>query len=242
MPIHDWTRVGANRFHDFHQGWIIRIRDALNGGILPDEFLALAEQVTGGPVPDVIALSTAAQRRSAESGGILLEEVPIRTRHVARIEVEQYARKADRVVIHHRDGTVVAIIELVSPGNKSSRRAFDTFVNKAADFLLGDVSLLIVDLFPPTMRDPDGIHKAIWDQFEEEPFKSPPGRPLTLAAYQAGEAISAYVESVGVGDVMPDMPIFLAPRRYVMCPLESTYEECWRVFPRQLKAPLEESS
>lgn len=35
MPIHDWTRVRANRFHDFHQGWTVGIARALNGGLLP---------------------------------------------------------------------------------------------------------------------------------------------------------------------------------------------------------------
>ena len=30
MPIHDWTRVDANVFHDFHQTWSISIRNALN--------------------------------------------------------------------------------------------------------------------------------------------------------------------------------------------------------------------
>ena len=34
MPIHDWTQVRANRFHDFHQSWTIAIRNALNAGLL----------------------------------------------------------------------------------------------------------------------------------------------------------------------------------------------------------------
>ena len=34
MPIHDWTCVGAGTFHDFHQGWTIEIRNALNSARL----------------------------------------------------------------------------------------------------------------------------------------------------------------------------------------------------------------
>ena len=30
MPIHDWTRVEAGDFHDFHQCWVVAIRNALN--------------------------------------------------------------------------------------------------------------------------------------------------------------------------------------------------------------------
>jgi len=97
----------------------------------------------------------------------------------------------------------------------------------------------IVDLFPPSIRDPHGIHKAIWDQFKEEPFELPPDKPLTLAAYVAGPEKVAYVENVAVGDRLPDMPIFLTPDHYVPCPLEASYQVTWSVFPSALKGPLE---
>lgn len=29
MPIHDWTRVRSNRFHDFHQSWTVALGDSL---------------------------------------------------------------------------------------------------------------------------------------------------------------------------------------------------------------------
>src|SRR5437868_2765272 len=60
MPVHDWSRVDANLFHDFHQTWTINLRNALNGGLLPKGYSALVEQHAGGVVPDVLAL----QRRS----------------------------------------------------------------------------------------------------------------------------------------------------------------------------------
>lgn len=46
MPIHDWTRVDPNDYHHFHGRWIYAIADALNLGILPTDFFALAEHVT----------------------------------------------------------------------------------------------------------------------------------------------------------------------------------------------------
>ena len=39
MPIHDWSRVDAGVFHDFHQVWTIEIRNRLNDGLLPDRLL-----------------------------------------------------------------------------------------------------------------------------------------------------------------------------------------------------------
>jgi hypothetical protein len=98
---------------------------------------------------------------------------------------------------------------------------------------------LIVDLFPPSRRDPLGIHKVIWDRLCDEPFTLPPDKPLTLAAYVAGTEITAYVEPVAVGDSLPDMPIFLTADCYVPCPLEATYQTAWEQFPAPLKGPLE---
>ena len=83
----------------------------------------------------------------------------------------------------------------------------------------------MIDLFPPTKRDPQGIHKAIWDEFEEEDFELPADQPLVLAAYDAGPTPVAYVESIAVGEALPDMPLFLKPEIYVPTPLEATYRD-----------------
>src|SRR6266567_363283 len=113
MPIHDWTRVRANRFHDFHQGWTIAIRNALNAGLLPPGYFAMAEQITGGPEPDVVALELTAPVTGLPAAQAI-QTAPPKARVVARTEVDRYARKADRVTIRHPDGNVVAVIEIVS--------------------------------------------------------------------------------------------------------------------------------
>ena len=99
--------------------------------------------------------------------------------------------------------------------------------------------MLVIDLFPPTKRDPQGLHKAIWDEFEDDDFTLPPDKPLTLAAYAAGPIKTAYVEPIAVGDVLPDMPLFLLPELYVPAPLDATYQTTWNVFPAPLKGLLD---
>ena len=239
MPIHDWTKVRANRFHHFHQDWTIEIARALNRGRLPDGYLALAEQKTGGPEPDIVTLLLPDRLGPPSGGAVGVAEAPPRVRHRTESDASLYARKSNRLAVRHPDGQVVAVIEIVSPGNKDSRHAIRSFARKAAAFLHAGVQLLVVDLFPPTKRDPQGIHKAIWDRVREEDFELPPGKPLTVAAYSVGSTITGYVEPVGVGDGLPDMPLFLAEDRYVPCPLEATYQASWEVFPAALKAPLE---
>jgi hypothetical protein len=132
------------------------------------------------------------------------------------------------------------VLELVSPGNKSGRAALRAFVQKTVDFLRQGIHLLVIDLLPLTPRDPGGIHKAIWDEIEEEPFELPPSKPLTLAAYVAGDLLTgsettAYVELVGVGDVLPDMPAYLDTTAHVPVPLEATYRAAWETCPADLR-------
>jgi hypothetical protein len=234
MPIHDWTRLQPGDFHHFHQAWVVNLSNALNGGLLPPEYMAMTEQVTGRPIPDVVTLQTR-NLRDDVGGGIAVATAPPTARVIAKFEKINYAKRADRVVIRHGRGNVVAVIEIVSPGNKDSRNAIRTFVEKAADILNQGVNLLIVDLFPPTSRDPQGIHKAIWDEFGDEPFESLPGKPLIVASYLGGDLPMAYVETIGVGDPLPSLPIFLSESRYIPAPLEATYLEAWSVFPAMLK-------
>lgn len=240
MPIHDWTRMKTGDFHHFHQIWLVNISNALNGE-LPDDYMALVEQVTGGPVPDVVTLNTAPRRPKSEPGGVAVADAPPSARVVDRIERAVYRRRKNRVVIRHGRGKVVAVVEIVSPGNKDSRNALRSFVEKAYDLLTQGISLLVVDLFPPTTRDPHGIHKAIWDEYagEKRPFEFLPDKPLTVASYIGGDASTAYVESMGVGDVLPSLPIFLSEDRYVPAPLEETYMQAWAVFPKMLKDEME---
>jgi hypothetical protein len=238
MPIHDWTRVRANRFHDFHQTWTIAIRNALNAGRLPPGYFAMVEQQTGGPEADVIALELTSPAGKAP-GGAAVELQPPRARFIVRAEAAGYARKANRITVRHPDGDVVAVIEVVSPGNKDSRHAIRTFARKVESLLAAGVNLLIVDLFPPSRRDPQGIHKVIWDRLHDEPFTLPPDKRLTVAAYAAGTEIVAYVDPVAVGEALPDMPVYLAANRYILCPLEATYATAWEQFPAPLKGTLE---
>ena len=130
MPIHDWSGVDAGIFHDFHQAWTIEIRNALNGGGLPPDFFALAEQIISGPIPDVVTLQrrTADTIRTIGSGAVAIAEAPPRARFVTSAEPDRYVAKANRIAIKHRLGRIVAVIEVVSPGNKSSQHALRSFV------------------------------------------------------------------------------------------------------------------
>ena len=237
MPMHDWTRVRSGIYHNFHLRWIASIMDRLNSGLLPNGMIAMAEQIIGGPEPDVVTLQQNEFQFSAGGDAATMTEAPPKpqTSFVIPLETERYATKANSVVIRHSLGKVVAIVELVSPGNKATRHALRSFVEKSVDLLYDNINLLIIDPFPPGPRDPQGIHKAIWDEITDEPFELPADRNLTLAAYQAAPVKTAYVEPYSVGSPIPDMPIFLHNDFYINVPLEATYMDTWNVLPQALR-------
>jgi hypothetical protein len=256
MPIHDWTRVPAGTFHDFHVSWIPKLKNVLNRGVLPKGYYAMAEQVAGGIVPDVLTLQAADGGRKKEKadggrkkekeegdddGGTAVAVRPPRVSIKATLEQTIYARMANRIAIRHRiRDRVVALVEVVSPGNKGSAAQFKKFVDKAVAALEGGIHLFIIDLHRPTKRDPNGIHGAIWEALGgDEVYHSPRGKPLTLVSYVADLPIQAFVEPVGVGDALPAMPLFLTPTRYVDFPLESSYLEAFDEIPARARAPLE---
>src|SRR4051794_11532087 len=139
MPIHDWTRVNAGIFHDFHHSWIEEIKRALNRGLLPPDHYALAEQIAGGLGPDVLTLQAATGEAPAleqPSGGLALATAPPKVFHRDRAESDLYAARAKAVVIRHVSGhRIVAVVEIVSPGNKSSRHGLRHFVEKVVELL-----------------------------------------------------------------------------------------------------------
>lgn len=238
MPMHDWKAVDAGIYHAFHHDWITAIGQALNGGLLPVEYYALPEQIAAGFGPDVLTLQTQPPSAAPE-GGTLTRPRP-RTRFVAETAAEFYRRKKSSVVVRHVSGDrMVAVLEIVSPGNKTGRDGLRSFVNKACELLEHRIHLLVIDPYPPTKRDPDGIHAAIWGEVTEEAFQLPADKPLTLVAYETGPITRAYIEPIAVGDVLPEMPLYLEPDFYVSVPLEATYTTAFTAMPLRWRRVLE---
>lgn len=171
-------------------------------------------------------------------GGLPTDFYALLERRPTETAVDPYAARANRVVVRASDDRLASTIDIVSPGNKVSRAALRSFIEGAVRLLYRRVSLLIVDLLPPTPHDPQGVPKAIWDEIHEEAFKLPPDKPLTLASYAAGATVGttqAYINAAAVGDSLPDMPLFLDSDHYVTLPLAATYETNWSRCPERFK-------
>ncbi len=240
MPIHEWTRACHAAYHSFQLDWSCRLCDRLNNGVLPRSIYAMTETLELRPPAEFCPLPESSGRvvlSTWEENLPNTTEQPPRTRFLFRADGPQYACKV--VTIRDELHKPIAAVLWVTRQDKETPYRRDALIQHAVGALTRGINLLVVDLFPPSIRDPQGIHKPIWDRFKEEPFELPLDKPLTVVAYAAGPEKVAYVENMAVGDQLPDLPIFLTPDHYVPCPLEATYQTTWGVFPQALKGPLE---
>lgn len=238
MPVHDWTRVDAGIFHDFHMSWITHIKEALNEGILPKGYYAMSDQRAGRRIADVLTLHASTPPPEPlplppATGGTVLAEAPPRVQRKQTIELDLRSRQrrlAIRYVSGHR---LIALLEIVSPANKDRPQSIEEFADKAEYALRFGVNLLLVDLFPPGRHDPQGMHGATQQRLNsfEDLYDLPADEPLTLASYLAGPRVDVYLQHVAVSAVLPEMPLFLRPDRYINVPLETTYQNAYRGVP-----------
>ncbi len=238
MSMHNWSQVSAGTWHNFHVLWTARITNCLNDSLLPTGYFAMAEQVVGGPEPDVVSLKlNEPDPFDQQGGGLAVTQAPPRpeTTFVIPAESDRYAARANRISVRHELDTVVAVIELISPGNKNSKHAMRQLIDKTVELIFQGINVMVVDVFPPGPRDPQGIHKLIWDELADQEFALPADRPLTLASYQASPVKTAFVEPFCVGSDLPDMPLFLFQEHYILLPLERTYAETWQALPDPIR-------
>ncbi len=259
MALHDWTRVPAGIYHHFHNAWITQLSDWLNSGSLPDDYYAVGEQRAGDIGPDVLTLRESRSDDGASVSGdsgtpsaargeslVAVIDRPPQVENVEELDSELafYSSRQRQVSIRHVSGDeLIAIIEIVSPANKHSRREIDKFVTRIAEAIDQGVHCMVLDPFPPGSADRDGIHVEISRTLggEENRLVLGDQRNRAFSAYDAGQR-KAYIQSLGVDSPLPQMPLFLRTGQYINVDLDTTYQRAYQFFPRRFKNVLESAS
>ncbi|MEM7807942.1 MAG: DUF4058 family protein, partial [Planctomycetota bacterium] len=241
MPIHDWTRVDAGAWHDFHVGWIALLRTRFNDGLLPDGYYAMAEKRFELGEGDVITLEEASHEIMGDvddgDGGTAVLARPRLSVEMESSEVSDFEPRGRSIAIRHESGDrLVALLELTSPANKDRLAHVERFVDKAEHSFRRGVHLSVIDLFPPTRHDgPGGLCGAVAEACDFPGYRATEGKPLAIAAIDAGERLKyevrrphLYAEPLAIGDALPDLPVFYRSKRFVEVPLQETYDEAFR--------------
>lgn len=243
MRLHDWTRVEAGIYHDFHFSWIGAIKAQLNTGLLPSGYYASAEQIVRPVEADILTLATSPSISNGEKGrgGVAVAEVVPRVSRQLALQYRNTARPRQRsIAIRHVTGhRLVAVIEIASPSSKDRAKTVNAFVQKVVNLLRAEVHFLVADVFPPGRHNRNGLPGAVVTELmtesevveEPTPLDVPPEEPLTFASFAAGQPVKAYLEYRAVGAELPTMPLFLTADRYVNLPLGESYGRAWQVTP-----------
>jgi hypothetical protein len=127
--------------------------------------------------------------------------------------------------------TLVAAIELVSPGNKDRPAKRHLFAAKCATYLGRGVGLVIIDVVTSTQGN---LHNELADLLGlDATFRMPAAQSLYSVAYRPlrieGEGrIESWPNALALGRPLPTVPLSLGADLCVALDLEAAYSEACR--------------
>jgi hypothetical protein len=133
----------------FHTTWATSIADVLNGGVLPRGYIALEHIHAGAPTEiDVGTYSTAPSKAAADGGGTATLPRTVWLPASAPVVLPAAFPPSGTVEVVCTEGgrTLVAAIEIISPGNKDRDSKRRLFAAKCAAYLGRGVGLVILDV------------------------------------------------------------------------------------------------
>lgn len=124
--------------------------------------------------------------------------------------------------------TLVAAIELVSPGNKDREETRRAFATKCAAYLQRGIGLMIVDIVTARHGNLHDELMALMGHTEGAIFPTP--APLYATAYrpahrQERNEIDVWREALGLGQPLPALPLAVRGLGCLPINLEQTYME-----------------
>jgi hypothetical protein len=222
-------------WESFHTTWATALADALNHGILPPGYIALEQVHAGAAIEIDVATFSEPAAPAAANGGGGTATVPrtVWTPAAAPMILPAVFPPGCTVEILATEGgrTLVAAIELVSPGNKDRAGKRRLFAAKCATYLSRGAGLIILDVV--TSRQ-GNLHNELIDLLDLEPaFRLPPSQALYGVAYRPLQVegtgrIETWPAALAVGQPLPTLPLSLEAELCVPVDLEAAYAEACR--------------
>jgi hypothetical protein len=223
-------------WHAFHNAWAANIAADLNAQ-LPEGYFA-EPNVQFGIEIDVATFEESPQasshdvsqwgtmpRTSMDTHGAWSPPAPVYTIPLLLVSdtVEVMVFNSDAGI------TLAGAIELISPANKDRPAHRSAFVSKCETYLQQGVGLVVVDVV--TGRSAN-LHNDLLAR-----LAAPPAVYLHVELYAAAyrpverngqPSLDIWQETLGVGDVLPSMPLWLRGALSVQVALAATYERTCR--------------
>jgi hypothetical protein len=232
MPLLDHfhpPHLGHRHWDGFHGRWAVAIADGLNEQ-LPQEYFVEFQVTRGTRIEGYVATFTqsgAAEARLADGAAAAVQtQVWAPPTPIAVVPAFSPDDFEIQVFSTLAGPTLVAAIELVSPGNKDRPEARRAFAVKCAAYLQRGIGLMIVDIVTTRHANLHDDLMALLGHTDGAAFPAP--APLYATAYrpvhrQGGNEIDLWREVLALGQPLPT----LAVRGLASLPidLEATYME-----------------
>jgi hypothetical protein len=244
MPLHDHFHRPLAEIHDwesFHSQWGSCIAADLNHR-LPKRFLASAPQHLGPFVSADVAerelLTTDADEplngtpgKSTENGGVAVAiEKAVYSPPVTTLSMPMSFPEEYRVEVRDtlRASRILAVIELVSPGNKDDNESREAFAGKCLSYLAKGMGLVVIDIVTERLAN---LHNWLVKLAKHDAkFEMAGNPPIYTSAYRPvrrdkEDVIDLWMWPLAVGLVLPIVPLALKEFGTVPLDLEATYKE-----------------
>lgn len=208
MPLLDHFHPplsGVRHWEAFHTRWASAMADALNHDLLPSGYFAEPQVHAGSRV-----------------------EVDVATFDPAFTMPVIFPDSLEVLIFSSEAGpTLIAAVELVSPGNKDRAETRRAFAAKCASYLQQGIGLMIVDIVTSRQANLHDELVRLLDKGDE--FLLPPA-PLHATAYRpvrrpTSDQIEVWFATLAVGQSLPFLPLALDKGICVPLDLETTYTE-----------------
>jgi hypothetical protein len=234
MPLRDHFHPPLSErrpWESFHSTWCTSLADYLNRALLPPGYIAL-EQIHRGAAVE-IDVGTYAERltgTSGDAGGIATLAKTIWLPSTSPLMFPAAFPDRFTVEIHSTEGgrTLVAAIELVSPGNKDRQTKRTLFAAKCAAYLAQGVGLVIVD----TVSSRQGhLHNELVHLLGMDAalVMQPPAALYTVAyrpLSRDGEGwIDCWPTPLTIGETLPTVALSLSADSCLALDLEIAYSD-----------------
>jgi hypothetical protein len=237
MPLLDHFHPPLDRrsWESFHGWWGYQLAGQLNLRPLPHGFVAEGNMHIGLTVEADVAAFREDPDTSTGGGpnGSVATEVwaPPQPPVVVPVDFASLETFEIRVYDQDRARTLVATVELVSPGNKDRPEHRRAFLDKCAAYLREGVSVIVVDVVTSRRHN---FHAALMELFNGgDSAARAVTSDLYAVAYRARTVgtrtqLEAWPAPLALGEPLPTLPLWLAVDCAVPLELEAGYREACR--------------
>lgn len=226
-PIRHWE--------SFHGQWAAAIADSLNQHLLPKDYFAEMQVHVGSRVEvDIATLHDERPlgRESLGNGGVATLPVRPWAPPAPAMSIPAVYPDSLEVLVYSTEtgATVVAAVELVSPGNKDRAEFRTGFAAKCASYLQQGIGLVIVDIV--TNRS-GNLHNELVQLLKVGEQFQIPDEGLYAVAYRPirrpnDERIDIWPASLALNHPLPLLPLAIDKGIVLPLDLDSPYLEACR--------------